>query len=71
MGQRCVAHLLHAGDQGGKTGDDDAAGCSAEDLIEGRIDHPLGRRPTALIGVGRVGQQRQDTPRSASSASLA
>ena len=52
-----IRHLLHAGDERSEGGDDDAAGGSAEDLIEGRTDHPFGGCPAGTFGIGRIGQQ--------------
>ena len=52
-----IGHLLHAGDQRCEGGDDDAAWCCAEDLIEGGTDHPFRWCPAGALGIGRIRQQ--------------
>ena len=54
-----VGHLLHARDERGKAGDDDASFGFAEDLVKGAVDDALGGRPAGALGVGRIGQQCQ------------
>ena len=48
----CIRHLLHSGDERCKCGDNDAAGCVAENLVQGWTDDALGRGPAGTFRVG-------------------
>ncbi len=60
---RRVEHLLHAAEQRCKGRDDDPPRRLAEDLIEGRPDHLLGRCVAGPLAARRIGKERQHTLR--------